>query len=85
MSGACPECTRALQRWLVSCSDKLIASGSISHAWAVVSMVDSRWSYELRHLQGVDIAVIRRQMDRIFAVAGISHAVGGIDISVNED
>ena len=82
VSGACPECARAFQRWFVSAASSVVSRKS---HWHVVSLV---WR-EHRFAEGkldsnTMFARLRRHLQAALKAADIRLAIGGFDISMNE-
>lgn len=82
MSGACPCCSRAMQRYLVSQWDELLREEFSS--CKNVSMLSLIWESR-RSLNDVSLAVIQQKAKRLLKEAGIEYLFGGIDISFNQD
>ena len=82
LSAACPECSRAFQRWFVSVADSVVrAKGD----WWVVSVVwrDHRFA-ERKLAADLMFQPLRHRLHRALRAAGIRQAIGGFDISMNE-
>jgi hypothetical protein len=82
LSGACPECARAFQRWFVSAAGSVILR---KRDWHVVSLV---WR-EHRFAEGkldpdTMFERLRRHLRIALKAATIDQAAGGFDISMNE-
>jgi hypothetical protein len=82
LSAACPECSRAFQRWFVSVADSVVwAKGD----WWVVSVVWRDHRFEEGKL-AADLLFqpLRHQLHFALTAAGIRQGIGGFDISMNE-
>jgi hypothetical protein len=81
-SGPCPECDRAFQRFFVSeCSNLLEGDFASCQQTAVLSLICETWN----RLDGASLDILQRNAKRLLRDAGVRHALGGIDISRNED
>jgi hypothetical protein len=82
LSGVCPECARAFQRWFVSATSSVVIP---KKRWRVVSLV---WR-EHRFAEGkldpdTMFERLRRHLQVALMAAKIRQAIGGLDISINE-
>ncbi len=80
LSAACPECSRALQRFFVFECQKLLRPESS----CVVSVIDSKMSNRLQ-LSKVSMRGLVNRTRSILRESEVALAVGGIDLSFNED
>ena len=82
LSGACPECARAFQRWFVSVASSVV---SRKKHWYAVSVVwrDHRFA-EGKLDPDTMFQRLRRHLRFSLKAAGIRQAIGGFDISMNE-
>jgi hypothetical protein len=88
MSGACPECSRALQRWLVANVRKLLDAADRNRAGepVAVSMVFPDGGADPGKLETLDLVNLRRRLaDALNAIGGTHWLVAGLDISFNDD
>jgi len=82
LSGACPVCARAFQRWFVSTASIVVAR---EKHWRVVSFVWSGHRFAEGNLDpDTMFQALRRHIRVSLKTAGIRQAIGGFDISVNE-
>jgi hypothetical protein len=85
MSGACPECCRAHQRWFVAHAGQLIQDASSDDQTFMVSIVPEFAQFLPRELGEVDIDLVTRKTLRLLKSAGVTVAVGATDFSINID
>jgi hypothetical protein len=88
MSGACPECSRAIQRWFVANVRRLIHAPDrhSSHEPAATSVVFPDSSVDPDDLDKLAVTNIRRRFTEVVkAIGGTDWLVGGFDISLNDD
>src|SRR5205823_12386769 len=88
LSGACPECGRLFQRWFVRRSRRFIAhsfNDFSSEDLVAISIVPTRPIVRLGQLIGFSISNLQRRLKWALNRANIEWALGGIDISLNED
>lgn len=84
MSGACPECGRALQRWFVGQAQKL-ASAHPTDLWAVsVAFAEDRAPEDRLHTLHTT-RILKGLRYVLGKSSDISWAAGGIDLSLNDD
>jgi len=86
-SGACPECTRAFQRWLVAQMQRL-SQHNLQHSTGLVavSIVSSAWRAKPGYLHSLDVGEIRKSLrETIYGTELVEWAVFGLDVSVNDD
>lgn len=84
LSGACPECSRAMQRLFVATSDRLI-TGSDTSLTAVSVVFRGAGIAEGKLAQtGDPFSVVSQKLRAVLRKAGVRQAVGGFDISANE-
>jgi hypothetical protein len=86
MSGACPECTRAFQRWFVRSTERL-TKGRSSHRELVTASIVFPNGWVPRHLANtLSTKNSKRTVTRsIEGSPVVDWIVGGIDISLNDD
>jgi hypothetical protein len=84
MSGACPTCGRALQRWFVAQLQRL-AGPEVSNIWAVsIAFADHR--VPLDRLHTLHTASMVKALRYVLNKApAISWVAGGIDLSLNDE
>ena len=85
MSGACPECGRAFQRWFVSEVAKLAGN---AHAVDLksISIIFSKQRTAEDQLPALDTTGMKRSMSEIIkCIDGLNWMVGGLDLSLNDD
>jgi hypothetical protein len=85
MSGACPECSRALQRWFVRSTERLIPN---SHSGELVtaSIVFPKGRVSVDEMDKLQILNSKRTVTRaIENTPDVEWMVGGIDLSLNDD
>lgn len=85
LSGACPSCTRALQRWFVAEGRRLMRTSLNDKPLLMATVVPDFANVPLSRLTEFDLAACTRRLKRKLANAGVSQAFGGIDVSVNID
>jgi hypothetical protein len=84
LSGACPECGRAFQRWFVSEVNKLTHAKGDQLISVSIAFADYRVSEGKLHT--LHTTSLKRALAYTLAkVPGISWAAGGIDLSLNDD
>jgi hypothetical protein len=82
LSGACPVCSRALQRWFVSSASSIV---SPNKHWHAVSFVWRKHRFAEGNLDpNTMFEDLRRHIRGSLKAAGICQAIGGFDISMNE-
>lgn len=82
-SDACPMCRRAEQRWFVGAMQKLLQA--VDGELATISIIPSvriRGGDDLVHLRR-QVRMAVREIHQVVEQAGLSWAVGGIDVSRN--
>lgn len=86
-SGACPKCLRLLQRWLVRRSKSVVQSlaDKTNHNLIAITIIPSSPITRLGKLHTLSINNLRRRVKYALDAAGIGVALGGFDISFNED
>jgi hypothetical protein len=85
ISGACPECGRAFQRWFVSQVENL-AGKAVAGDLKCVSVIFEAQRTGVDQLADLNIAGIKRSMSAITKKAnGLLWMAGGIDLSLNDD
>ena len=82
MSAACPCCSRAMQRYLVSQWDKLLCEEFPQYQ--SVQMLSLIWESHLT-LNDVSLEAVQQRAKRLLKEAGIEYLFGGIDISFNQE
>lgn len=82
LSGACPTCTRALQRWFVIEVDSLIKTDH--RPYSALSIVPREGRFGLSNAEDDIFQSIRTALEDAFDLAGITVVVGGFDPGVNE-
>jgi hypothetical protein len=87
LSGACPECARLFQRWFVRRSKTLISKweGNPEHELVAISVVPSSPNVPPGSLNGFSIKNLQRRLKSALGRTAVQFAIGGIDISLNED
>ena len=89
MSAACPECHRAYKRWFLRACRGLLRSLSLEdHGDLTFITIVPGEKVPIGALDrnGSDVfAVFNEKMIQSLKLAGVTFAVGGIDLSVNED
>jgi hypothetical protein len=84
MSGACPECGRAFQRWFVSKVVELVAAGAEDLNSVSIVFLNHRTAED--QLTGLDTTGIKRSISETIKDAdGLNFIAGGIDLSLNDD
>jgi hypothetical protein len=86
LSGACPECCRAFQRWLVLSTKRLILGSHSTGELVTASIVFPNGRAPVNSITSLDTLNSKRAVTR--AVENSSHVdwmVGGIDLSLNDD
>jgi hypothetical protein len=85
-SGACPECTRALQRWFVHSTEQLIKDHEREGELVTASLVFPNGWVQTHLLNTLSTANLKRAVTRsVEGSADVEWMVGGIDISLNDD
>ena len=85
MSGACPECGRAFQRFFVSEVSKLATSTS-EQELASISIAFPKHRTPEDQLNALETASMKRSIsETIKNTDGLAWMVGGIDLSLNDD
>ncbi len=86
MSGACPECGRAFQRWLVGQLAKLASDKTSLGQLDAVSIAFPHHRIPQDQLTHLDTTRIKRSLSETTKnVAGLAWLAGGIDLSLNDD
>lgn len=87
LSGACPECGRLLQRWFVRGSRKFIAKHMSRPKHELVAVCIVPWSPAagLGQLLTINVENLQRRLKYALNKADLDDALGGIDVSFNED
>lgn len=82
LSGGCPECARAFQRWFVSAAGSVVIP---KKHWYVLSVVWREHRFAEGKLDANTMCErLRRHLQVALTAAKIREAVGGFDISMNE-
>lgn len=81
LSGACSECNRALQLFFIE--HGMLATRKTSGSMWVVSIV-LRSKPELGFIHKLNLESLKYQLKRSLARNGITLAIGGVDVSLNE-
>lgn len=84
-SGACPICSRCLQRWFVHESRRLVAALPGRLQVYMVSLIPDFGACAWDQTGGFDLAAIKRRATRALVTAGVKVAFGGVDFSMNVD
>jgi hypothetical protein len=86
-SGACPECGRLLQRWLVRKSKCIIRDyiEKSGHQLVAITIIPATPITGPGKLHTLDIRNLLRRLKYALDKAGIDNAIGAIDFSFNED
>lgn len=82
LSGACPCCIRAAQRLFVDLAADVVQGKGES--WSAISIIGAHLQRPIGHLTAGDIALAHRWVRRLLRKVGVTHAIGGLDISANE-
>jgi hypothetical protein len=86
MSGACPECTRAFQRWFVHSTEQLIKDHEPQGELVTASIVFPSGWVPFQLTNTLSMENLKRAVTRsIEGSTDIEWMVGGIDISLNDD
>ncbi len=85
VSGACPICCRAHQRWLVDRGAKLIAGLSGSHQLVAMSLVPDFGRCEWNRLDQFDLTAFNLKVNRALKDSNVKLTFGGVDFSLNVD
>jgi hypothetical protein len=86
MSGACPECNRALQRYFVAEAVHYGGSKEMSDSprdAVLASLIADQ--IPVGRLSVGSLEAAKKRARRVMTTAGVAVALGGIDISLNED
>ena len=83
LSGACPECCRAHQRWFVNTARQLIRDASAGDNMCMASIVPDYGRFTLDELGELDVTLITKKMLRLLKSAGVAVAIGATDFSIN--
>ena len=85
MSGACPECGRAFQRWFVSQVGELAGNANPNHLNSIsIVFLNHRTAED--QLTGLDTGGMKRSMSETIKNADdLAWIAGGIDLSLNDD
>ena len=82
LSGACPVCSRAFQRWFVNASSSFVSQNK---HWYVISLVWREHRFAEENLDpNTMFQRLRSHLRVSMKVAGIRQAIGGFDLSLNE-
>jgi hypothetical protein len=85
MSGACPECSRAFQRWFVSEVERLVGKSDADNLQCVSVIFQARRTTP-GDLMDVDSTGLKRSFSATTEKTnGVNWIVGGIDLSLNDD
>jgi hypothetical protein len=86
-SGACPECSQLLQRWLVRRAKTFIRDKIEENKadLVAITIIPAKPIIRLSELPAFSVRNLQRRLKHAFDRAGINVALGGIDISFNED
>jgi len=87
-SGACPECGRAFQRWLVAQMRRFIRVGNRPKPGELVavSITSPVWRSEPGHLDTFDLSKMRKEaIEAIEQTEEVQSAILGLDMSMNDD
>jgi hypothetical protein len=87
LSGACPECARLFQRWFVRRSEAIISNWQSNPGYDLIAIciVPSSPIVSRGKLNDFSIKNLQRRLKSALARAAVNSAIGGIDISLNED
>jgi hypothetical protein len=86
MSGACPECTRAFQRWFVHSTERLSKGRSSDGELVTASIVFPNGRVPVGAMDTLDTLNSKRTVTRsIERSPVVDWMVGGIDISLSDD
>jgi hypothetical protein len=86
MSGACPECTRAFQRWFVDSTERLTQARNSHHELVTASIVFPNGWVPWHLTNTISVQNLKRAVTRsIEGSPVVDWMVGGIDISLNDD
>jgi hypothetical protein len=85
MSGACPECIRAFRRWFVSQAQDLVsgAEPNTLHCVSVISGKNRTLADQLTNFSPTNM--LRSLTDLARASGNVQWAIGGVDLSLNDD
>jgi hypothetical protein len=84
MSGACPECCRAVQRWFVEQAQTL--ADATSYPLISISLAFAEQRVPQGKLPSLDTAPIKKALSYTLDKSeGFDWVVGGIDLSLNDD
>ena len=84
LSGACPECMRATQRFFVATNADLLARSSVSTVAVSVILRNARVADGKLELEPDLFGPLLRRLREALRKAGVRQAVGGFDVSANE-
>ena len=86
-SGACPECGRLLQRWFVRRSKSFIRNvvDKDDQLLVAITIIPSQPTIQPWQLNSFSIENLQRRLKSALDKVGLGDAIGGIDISFNED
>jgi hypothetical protein len=87
LSGACPECFRLFQRWFVRRSETFIAEHleRSDHELVAITIVPIKAITQPGYLNRVSIGDFQRRLKDALKAVGLEMALGGVDLSFNED
>jgi hypothetical protein len=85
MSGACPECLRAFQRWLVFQVQKLTRDGGSANLRCVSVVLQNYRTAEHKLTELNSVNVKRSISATVNKPNALTWIVGGIDLSLNDD
>jgi hypothetical protein len=86
MSGACPECSRALQRWFVHSTERLTKGRSSQGELVTASIVFPNGWVPWHLVNTLSVENSKRAVTRsVEGAPVVNWMVGGIDISMNDD
>jgi hypothetical protein len=83
MSGACPCCARAFQRWFVAAGQHLHANGLSNSRVQMVTAVPDYGKVALDGLDGFDLKACNNRLISDLVNARVHSAFGGVDLSLN--
>jgi hypothetical protein len=84
MSGACPECSRAFQRWFVCAVETLVGKSDADHLKCISAIFPARTAPD--YLMDIGSTGLKRSLSATMKKAdGVNWIVGGIDLSLNDD
>jgi hypothetical protein len=86
MSGACPECSCAFQRWFVHSTDRLIQDPDSQGELVTASIVFPKGRASVDAMDKLDTLNSKRTVTRAIENSpDVQWMVGGIDLSLNDD